>query len=307
MGIVGLIVAVILIIAAIIGVMVALFSPNSDDKGIGVGVTVVCTILAVIVFGLSSMREVTNKSVGVPTAFGHVESPLRPGLHFKAPWTKVNILNETIQTETFGSDSNSTGGQDENCVNVRIGGQQLACWNGTIQWKINDKGASQVFNNYGNNNESIMSEAQNAIVDQSLQSVLNQTFGDYNPIEDVQNTSTSSLGNSQFSTLSRGIKAAMIKDVGVQVTITRLISKNLSYDKATEANIARIQQQYGKTAVAQEEIKTNEDLSKANKALSTSVTCGTLTQEAITNNYILPAAWNCSGTASNLALAIGGK
>src|SRR6185437_6519631 len=175
----------------------------SQDKRMAAGgAAVICLIVALILFFISGIREVPNKSIGVPTSIGKVGTVMRPGLHHTAPWTRVNILPETVQTTTFegcqGAFCTGSHPTHGNCLEVRIGGQQTACLDVTIQWRILDSGGPGLYNNYGSSgNGSVISDITNAVVVRELKSVVNAQMGDYNPIQDVAANATS--GNSQFS------------------------------------------------------------------------------------------------------------
>ena len=80
-----------------------------------------------------------------------------------------------MQTTTFEGDD---------CLQVRVGGQQSACADITIQWQILPS-AGSLFSDYANQGD-LMAEVQNAVVIRELKQVVNEMLGDYNPITDVQ-------------------------------------------------------------------------------------------------------------------------
>jgi regulator of protease activity HflC (stomatin/prohibitin superfamily) len=322
---------VVLLISAVLGLgVVPLFIGKHDPGGRGntydinangrlisrgVGAAFLALFLLFFVFG--GVNEVPVKNVGVVTSFGHVEGELQPGIHWLLPWKNVTDLSETVQTTEYQASGVSPTGA---CVNstrlptmsVRIGGQQLACLNLTIQWQLRDSAAPQLFNLYDTSGN-VQGEITDAVVQQELESVTNQVMGDYNPIQDVSESATA--GNSQFSTFGPMIKSQMVADIGSQIEIRKLILKNAVYDSATQSRLNAVQQQYADTAIAQEQILTNQAQAKANQALANSISndpgvlvadCQNITLTAIKDGYALPAGWNC-GTANSLALAIGSK
>jgi regulator of protease activity HflC (stomatin/prohibitin superfamily) len=308
------------IILLVIAVIVGFGSFAAKDEGaLGMRVgAAVLTVLAVGMFVLSGLREVPTRSVGVPTSFGKVESSLRPGIHFKAPWTTVNILDETIQTTTFD-------GND--CLTVRIGGQQTACLDVTIQWRILDSGAPGLFNDYngsGSSNTSssvqpsssvpsgIMGNITDAVVIRELEQTVNEVLGDYNPIQDVSANATA--GNSQFSGFGPVVESDMRRDLTGRIQVLNVLMPLLRYDTATQDRLNQIQQQYGQTAIAQQEVATNKAQSAANAAISASLSsnpgvleyqCLQITQDALKSGDTLPAGWSCTGSSSSLALSTG--
>lgn len=312
--------AIILGVAAVICGLLSLakFDDEFPNAKLGFRISAGVTLaLAVLLFALSGMREVPTRAVGVPTAFGRVESTLRPGIHWKAPWTTVNILDETIQTTTFegcqGQFCTGTSPVRGDCLEVRIGGQQTACLDVTIQWRILDSGAPGLFNDYNGQGTSIMNAITDAVVVRELKQVTNEVLGDYNPIQDVSLNATA--GNSQFSTFGPKVLAQMRSDLKGRITVVNVLMPLLRYDSDTQSRLNQIQQQFGETAIAQQEVQTNQAQAKANSAIASSVStnpavlqyeCLQITQDAIKAGYTgLPANWSCTGSGSQLAVNAG--
>lgn len=289
----------VLLVVAVIATLGAVFSDQGKKGGPAAVAAIAGVCSLALLFG-SSMREVPARSVGVPVSLGHVGQSMRPGLHpFQSPWEKVEILNEKIQTTYYDA---------KHCLQVRIGGQQLACWQGSIQWRVLDNAAPGLFNSYGNTGN-IMTEIQDAVVTRNLQAGLTHTFQDYNPIVDVSRSFTA--GNSQFSTFQPKLLAYIKHAIGRRIEISSLLMKNMIYNQTTQNVLEGIQQQQGKTAQAAESIKTNYEQNLANQKLSAqSLTPGVLAnlcyntvREAMQIRYQLPAGFSCSG-AANLGLAV---
>lgn len=296
------------ILAAVAALLCVIGAMVSEEPGTRVGAifgaVVAIAISATLIFGLAGLREVPTKSVGVVTSFGRVVGqPLRPGIHHEGIFTKVNILDETVQTTSF---------EGNNCLDVRIGGQQTACLDVTFQWKVRDSAAGQLFSSYAHSGIPIMPEITNAVVVRELKQVVNNVLGDYNPIQDV--AANANAGNSQFSTFGHLVYEQMQNDIGSEITIvtpphTKPQNKSvlmplLRYDSATQTRLNQIQAQYAETAIATQQIATNEAQSKANAAISRSVASGpgvleqeclNIVQQAIKVNASLPAGFNCFG------------
>jgi regulator of protease activity HflC (stomatin/prohibitin superfamily) len=289
-------------ICIVFAVICVVFAIADPDNRLGwAGGTAVLTIIGVLlVFLISGFREVPTKSVGVVTSFGKVGKVLRPGVHHTAPWTKVNILDETIQTSTF---------EGKNALDVRIGGQQTARLDATIQWRILDAGAPVLYANYNQANEKIMPEITNAVVIREFKSVVNDVLGDYNPIQDV--AANASAGNSQFSTFGRIVLKQMRADLAGRITVTSVYLPLLRYDAATQARLNQIQAQYAETAIAAQQVATNKAQSAANAAIAHSVTgtgvleqeCLNIVQQAVKSGFKgLPAGFSCTGSAAGFAV-----
>lgn len=306
------VISLILVVAGILCLTGGAIATKAGNDGLAVmGAGVAALVIGIVVMGLSTIREVPTKSVGVPTSFGRVEPPLLPGLHwFKAPWTKVNILPTTIQTTVF-SGSHLAGdrtGSGHNCLPIRIGGQQQACLNITIQWQVKDAAAPSLFNDYNTAGADILSDIRNAVVVRELEQAVNFQMGDYNPIEDVAANATA--GNSQFSTFQPKVFRQMAAEIGGRVKVLSIIMPSAIYAGQTQARLESIQAQYADTAIAKQEIVTNEALNEANRKLEPNVNpnvleaqCLNITQMAVkTNFHGLPPGWNCTG-GSPLALS----
>jgi len=276
--------------------------PRTAFKLIGAGLAFLG--LAILVF--SGIRSVPVKSVGVLTSFGHVEGDLTPGFHWELPWKTANILPETIQTTTW------TGSWDRNgnctALDVRIGGQQNACLDATIQWQVKDSAAPQLFNNYDTSGSNVLNTITNAVVIREFEQVVNQTLGDYNPIADVSTNAQS--GNSQFSTFGPQVLRTMRNDIGSQINVIRVIMPIMHYDGSTQGRLNTIQATYAEAAIANEQIAVNDAQAKANAAIANNVSANVLVQECLAlvqsaakTNYQLPAGFNCFGGGS-FALAI---
>lgn len=298
MGMILFVFAIIVFLAALGCIAGAMFD-DVDRAGWAAG-AVIGIIVALILLFSSMFREVPTNSIGVPTAFGHVETTLRPGLHIKAPWTRVNILDENVQTTTF---------EGSNCLDVRIGGQQTACLDATIQWRVNDSGAGQLFQNY-NNGGGIMNNITDSVVIREFKSVVNQVLGDYNPIQDVALNSGS--GNSQFSKFGPVVETTMKTDLTGQIIVKNVYMPLLHYDTATQGRLNQIQAQYAETAIAKELQVTNDAQSKANKAIGTPTLaqlqylCYQIVQTAEKTGFTgLPATFSCQPGSSAVAVSTG--
>lgn len=275
------------------------YSNPIDPKNVWRMVGPCLLVLGLLVLLFSGIRSVPVKSVGVVTSFGNVEGDLTPGFHWELPYKTANILPETIQTTTFNG---------KHCLNVRIGGQQNACLDATIQWQVKDSAAPQLFNNYDTSGTNVLHTISTAVVIREFESVVNQTLGDYNPIADVaQNAQT---GNSQFSTFGPLVQHTMRQDIGNQINVIRVIMPILHYDSSTQARLNTIQATYAEAAIATEQIKVNQAQAQANAAIQNNVSANVLVQECLSivqsaakTNYALPAGFSCFGSGS-FALAI---
>jgi hypothetical protein len=272
------------------------------SRAVGGIVGVFALVLGLVMLIGSTAKEVPNRSIGIATSFGKVQRGFYlPGVHFwVAPWKRLNIISESVQTTTF---------EGKNCLDVRIGGQQTACLDVSIQWQVQDQAGSGLFSNYGAKGN-LMGDIQNAVVVRELKQVVNQQLGDYNPIEDVSLNTTS--GNSQFSKFGPLVLATMRHDIGGRVKVLNLYMPFAHYDRATQQRLNTIQAQYAETAIARQLAATNAAQSLANSKIQKSLTpeilqyqCLQLTANAVKDQSPLPAGWNCLGGSTSLALSSG--
>ena len=304
------------IILALIGIAALVLAPFShgdqtrgseDNSTIFRVVGVIAMGFAFILFAVSGLKSVPTKSIGVPVAFGRIAGqPYGPGIHETwTPWLHLADVSERVQTTTF--EVNQKTGQGG--LDVRIGGQQTAKLDVTIQWQILDSAADNLFLNYGQG-ANIMGDVQNAVVVRELKVVANQVMGDYNPIQDVSVTGTA--GNSQFSKFGPEIQAAMIRDIGNQIHVKTVLIPLAHYDNSTQNRLNTIQQQYAETAIAKQQYLTNLAQSKANDALRQSLTndpnvlvaqCLQIVRDAEKTGYQgLPPGFSCFGPSNGVVL-----
>jgi regulator of protease activity HflC (stomatin/prohibitin superfamily) len=263
-------------------------APAGRYRVIGAALLVFAFFLLVI----SGIKSVPTKSIGVPVSFGSVHgASLSPGLHETwTPWENVQVLDETIQTTTFTH------------LKVRIGGQQTAELNTTIQWRIKPAAADTLYTDYANQGD-IMKVIENAVVTREFEQVVNATLGDYNPIQDVSLNSTA--GNSQFSTFGPLVLNTMRQDIGSRIEVISVLMPYAEYDATTQARLNTIQQQFAATAIAKQEVITNTQQSLAFAKLGVPSTAALVSKclDLVKTDPNLPVGFSCfPGSTSSLAL-----
>lgn len=303
------IIFILLVVGGLLAIALGIFvsKPDTSRQTIFIGVAVL--VLAFLLFVITGIKSVPTKSIAVVTSFGKVVGqPLGPGWHETwAPWERAYVIDETIQTTTFEvRQKTGQGGLD-----VRIGGQQTARLDITIQWRVLHSAADGLFTNYANQGP-LMGVIQNAVVIRELKQVANTVMGDYNPIQDVALNSTA--GNSQFTTFGPKILAAMRADIGNRVQVLNLLLPLAHYDPSTQARLNTIQHQYAATAIARQQIQTNKEQARANGQIAKSVShdpavlvheCLNIVANAANTGYQLPVGFTC--IPGNTSLALTGK
>lgn len=289
------VIAIILWIIMLCAIGYALIS--TDGRAPAAGIAALAAVLGLVAFAWSGVHSVPPKSIGVPVSLGHVE----PGYYSSGahmtwdPFLHLAIINETVQTTTF------EGG---NCLTVRIGGQQQACADITIQWRVLPSSASELFSNYANaNHGDLMTTITDALVIRELKQVVNSTLGDYNPITDVQSVTNTNSATSQFSTFGPAILHQMQADIGSQIEVRTVLLPFIHYSDAVETKLNAIQQAYANFAIAQEQVKVNEQQAIAYTKLGTP-SVNALISECLASNVARPVGFQCfPGAGSGLALS----
>ena len=258
----------------------------------------VAIIIGFALFAISGLKSVPVKNIGVPQSFGAVGNGyFSPGIHETwTPWKHLTDIDETVQTTTF------EGG---NCLSVRIGGQQTACADITIQWQIKPQAAGSLFSDYANQGN-LMTTVTDAVVIRELKQVVNQTLGDYNPITDVQNVTDTNSATSQFSQFGPTILNGMRADIGNRIDVLTVLLPYVHYDQQVEDKLNAIQQSFANYAIAQENVKVNQEQAQAYVKLGTP-NLNQLVAQCLTDvkeDPNLPTGFSCiPGSGGTLSLA----
>ncbi len=200
-----------------------------------------------------------------------------------------------MQTTTF---------EGKDCLQVRVGGQQSACADVTIQWQILPSAASSLFSDYANSGD-LMTTVENAVVIRELKQVVNNTIGDYNPITDVQSVTGTATATSQFTGFGPSILKTMQADIGTRVNVLTVLMPFVHYSDTVEAKLNQIQQAYANFAIAQENVKVNQQQAAAYAKLG-NPTLNQLISECLTSTVPRSVGFQCFPGAGN-GLALSGK
>jgi regulator of protease activity HflC (stomatin/prohibitin superfamily) len=276
-----------------------LLGEAAGEKAMAVIGGVVVAVVGVGLFALGGLKSVPVKNIGVPQSFGAVGKGIfEPGLHETwTPWLHLTDINETVQTTTF---------EGNNCLTVRIGGQQTACADVTIQWQILPTAAGALFSDYANSGD-LMNSVTDAVVVRELKQVVNADLGDYNPITDVQSVTDTNSATSQFSRFGPQILTQMRQDIGARIKVLTVLMPYIHYDSQVESKLNGIQQAFANFAIAQENVKVNAEQAQAYTKLGAPSTAALVSQclDIVKQDAgSLPAGFSCFG-GSGTSLAIG--
>jgi replicative DNA helicase len=165
-----------------------------------------------------------------------------------------------------GGHGDPANGECDGALAVRIGGQQSACADITVQWQVLPGAAGGLFQDYANKSN-LMGTIDQSVVVRDLETVVNNTVGDYDPITDVKSVTNQNTQTSQFTSFSGTIENQMKKDLSSRIKIDAVNFPLMHYSSGIESVLQGIQKAYGNFAVAQENVKVNQEQQKANAAL----------------------------------------
>jgi hypothetical protein len=303
--------------------------------------SVVLIVIAPVIFVLTGIKSVPTKSVGVVTSFGRVGSEYSPGAHWMVPWKSLNIVQDTIQSDSFAqancplvngqpqpcADVQQPSGTKGYCIIVRLAGLNQGCIDVQLQTQVEPQAIPELYGNYSSYGPDLALDVDQFVVQRELRTELNRVLGDYNVIADVSASLQVCAANhpgtacnttvSQFSQFDPQVLTALRTDAELAGKVD-VLDVNLQFPHFTgnvETAIETIQNKYTDIVQATLQEQVNAATSAANAALikSNSLSpavlqneCYTTTQDAIKAGYSLPTGWNCSGSSSS-GLILPGK
>ncbi len=281
----------------------------------------------VLMLLFSMVVQVNAKDVGVVTSFGRVTGvDLPAGLHWKAPWEDVNILDAATQVDDFTDNGTyQAGSPNGNGISVRIGDGSTAVADLTIRWHIADDQADTLYATYRSND--VTDKIRQALVLTELPSVANTELGTFQPLANVDTTTNAAVagdvpdqnvGVPDLTAYSTKItdnlneRLAALNAGKPQIIVESVTMTMLELAPTTQDKINAFQQQVGQTRVAQESIKTAQASASANEALSASVNnnpyvlVAQCLSDVASGKILPPVGWSCWPGGSNTGVLVNG-
>lgn len=233
---------------------------------------------------VASYNPVSTKNVGIVTEGGRPVGSLSNGIHFILPWEKVTEMDAAIQTDYHTAQNGNT------CVTIRIAHQATACADVIIKWRVDEKTAGTLFQNYRD-----FDNVRLNLIDADLQSAMNQAFSGYDALA-VNDTGDSTA--TALPDLATTVTKTMIGDVSNLAEIQAVQIPVVHFDGKTQDALNQLQNQIAQTRIAAQEQKTNQAQAAANQILAASVSndpnvlvskCLDLVAKGIS----LPAGFSC--------------
>jgi len=263
---------VIMIICGFAGVFLA---ENRKDRA---GAFTAAVLLGAIGFGLfawGGAKNIPLKNIGVPTALGNVNGTVYQSGTYETwtPWESFTNIDETVQSVTWEAGPKNNGINCDGGLAIRIGGQQSACANVTIQFQVRPSAAISLLEDYANHGP-LIPEIKQAVVIREFETVVNEVLGDYDPITDQQNVSDAKVTTSQFTKFAPTILAMMRHDIGDKIIVQAVYLPKVIFDPTIEGALSAIQKAHADFAVQTE----NELVNSAHKQALTNLGNPTLNQ-----------------------------
>jgi len=304
----GYLFAIAVLVLVGIGLIVKKSVGEGNDKTGVRGIGILLIVLSFGLFFIGGLKHVPSRSIGIPSSFSQVGSKAYgPGYHETwKPWLNLTDATETIQKTQFsgcwGQYCTSPNQPRGYCLEVRIGGQQTACVDVTVKWRMNKQTAGQQYLNYANQDDNLVDAVRDNEIIPELHTAENTELDGYNPITDAKQLGTGA--NSQYLTFANLVEQKVKDDLGTQVQIISVNQPLAYYTASTETFLHQIQNKAAEDQVAILHQKVNSDQKLALENLGTP-TLAQLEYLCVTSTVVHAAGWTCFG--GNSSIAVSGK
>lgn len=281
------------ILLALIGIGAIAVGFTGEDRG-GGGIWKTAGSLALLIGLIIAFFDCTTtvpvRSVGVQTSFGKPIGVLTNGFQWVRPWSSVETFDGTVQTIKY----NPT---------VRLKNGTTATVDASVQWQI-DTGADflSLYKQY-----KTFDNIQENVIKRQLANALNQVFETFDPLANIDASGNLSV---QVTSLAPRVQVALSAAMPAGLVIRNVTIPVINYSDQVEAQINTIIAAAAQTRVAEQQLKTNEAISKANAALTnTNLTpgvlyqnCLNLVQQALSHQWALPPGFSCGVPGASVVI-----
>lgn len=246
--ILGIICLVVLVIAAAVWFV----SRDEDVQFPAFIVGAIALILTFVFFISASANIVGTRQVGIVTNFGKpTGETLSNGLHWLAPWKKVEEMDAAIQNDVYNGDSR---------IQVRLGNNSTALADVNIRWNIKQDAADELFRQY-----KTFGNVRSNLIERNLRTALNEAFTKFDPLAGEPLPGQPRV---DLNSVTQNALALMREKSGDQVEILDLSIPVIDYDDNTEQRINAINAARAETTKAEQDAKTAEQRAAAAKVLA---------------------------------------
>lgn len=253
-----MVVIVILVILMVLSFIVLFASKNDEAKKLMRMIAAGFTGAAIVVTLLSSLTIVQARDVGVNVAFGKPVQVFDNGLHWKAPWSSVEVLDGAVQNDVYSGDSS---------IRVRLGNNSIATADTSIQWQLKTDDAMNIYQDYRT-----FENIQSNLVDRNFRSILNEVMADYNPLDPEE----MAKGGADLNSIANEVKTRMEEKIGAQIDVRAVNVTLINFDEATQTRIDELQSEIARTRVAEQKQDTSTAEAESNRILE-----GSLSEEVL--------------------------
>jgi regulator of protease activity HflC (stomatin/prohibitin superfamily) len=203
------------------------------------GVAAALLVVTVVATGFATVTVVGATDVGVPVAFGNVQTPIKSGLHVVAPWTGV----ETYPIRPFSADDQVVQARtlQAGSVQYKVG----------ARWHVNPDQARETYMQIRSGDEESINQK---IVDPNLSTAA----GNVAVTRDNLAATTDRIG---IETDLKGELQRLVNGYGIVIDTVTI--RHIEPDAGTSDAIARLSSQQQATKVAVEAVNTAEQQAKA--------------------------------------------
>ncbi len=248
-----------------------------------VGVVAFAALAMTLISAASSTVVVVPvQQVGIPVTFGTPGAPMNNGLHLKAPWTDVTLMDGTVQIDDNLGDRRTE---------IRLGNQSIAYVQNNVRWRIRPEAADRLFRDH-----KTFERIGPALEEPELAAALNAALQDYNPLGTVTGDTPSR------DQIADQVRARLTEKIGDRLIIESVTIPVINFDEQTQNRINAYQTEVGNTRIAEQRKKTAEAEAAANQTLAGSVSndpnvlvskCLDTLNEMVTRGQTVPVAFTC--------------
>ena len=243
----------ILALVAVVAILGAIASKDSAGKSFAKTVAAGAGLLAIGATLLSSLTIVQARDVGVNVAFGKPVQVYDNGLHWKSPWSTVEILDGAVQNDIYSGESS---------VRVRLGNNSIATADTSIQWRLKTDDAMNIYKDYRN-----FDNIRSNLVDRNFRAALNEVMADYNPLDPEE----MARGGADLTAIATEVQEKMEEKIGLQIEVRAVNITLINFDEATQTRIDELQSEIARTRIAEQKKETSTAEAESNKILEQSI------------------------------------
>jgi len=147
-----LILAVILLVAAAILALIGVIKDPRGRSGNDINLRRWVPLVAVggvVILAWSCIRVIPANSVGIPTTFGSIGSPVSPGLKIVLPFTEISTFSTRLQESTMIADTTEGDRRRDDSVEVRGSDGYSMKVDLTIRYSVRREAASALYRRVG--------------------------------------------------------------------------------------------------------------------------------------------------------------